>query len=71
MTDAIIEEKIRRARLSGPSIVTADATVADMDAQGHLQVLSKGTNADCPGGLFSIPAAAGNRQKFLEPESHY
>jgi hypothetical protein len=44
MTDAIIEEKIRRARLSGPSVVTAEATVAEMDAQGHLQVLSKGTN---------------------------
>jgi len=51
MTDAIVEEKIRRARLSGPSIVTADATVAEMDAQGHLEVLSEGTNAwvCCPG----------------------
>jgi hypothetical protein len=49
--DEILTEKIRRARLSGPSIVTADATVADMDAQGHLQVLSKGTNewVCCPG----------------------
>ena len=46
MTDAIIEEKIRRARLSGPSIVTADATVAEMAAQGQLQVLSKGTKTN-------------------------
>ena len=44
MTDEILKEKIRRARLSGPSIVTADATVADMDGEGHLQVLAKGTN---------------------------
>jgi hypothetical protein len=51
MRDEIVREKIRRARLSGPSIVTADATVAEMDAQGHLQVLSKGTNewVCCPG----------------------
>jgi hypothetical protein len=44
MTDEILKEKIRRARLSGPSIVTTDATVAEIDAQGHLQVLSQGTN---------------------------
>ena len=51
MRDEIVREKIRRARLSGPSIVTADATVAEMDPQGHLQVLSKGTNewVCCPG----------------------
>jgi hypothetical protein len=44
MMDAITSEKIRRARLSGPSQVTANATVAEMDAQGRLTVLSKGTN---------------------------
>ena len=44
MTNAITSEKIRRARLSGPSQVTANATVAEMDAQGRLTVLSKGTN---------------------------
>jgi len=44
MADAITAEKIRRARLSGPSQVTANATVAEMDAQGRLTVLSKGTN---------------------------
>jgi hypothetical protein len=51
MTDAIISEKIRRARLSGPSQVTANATVAEMDAHGQLAVLSKGTNewVCCPG----------------------
>ena len=51
MTDTITSEKIRRARLSGPSIVTTNATVAEMDAQGQLHVLSKGTNewVCCPG----------------------
>jgi hypothetical protein len=44
MMDAITSEKIRRARLSGPSQVTANATVAEMDAPGRLTVLSKGTN---------------------------
>ena len=44
MADAITAEKIRRARLSGPSQVTANATVAEMDAQGRFTVLSKGTN---------------------------
>jgi hypothetical protein len=44
MMDAITSEKIRRARLSGPSQVTTNATVAEMDAQGRLTVLSKGTN---------------------------
>jgi hypothetical protein len=51
MADALTAEKIRRARLSGPSQVTANATVAEMDAQGRLTVLSKGTNdwVCCPG----------------------
>jgi hypothetical protein len=51
MTDPITAEKIRRARLSGPSFVTTNATVAEMDAQGQLLVLSKGTNewVCCPG----------------------
>jgi len=51
MSDAILSEKIRRARLSGPSQVTANATVAEMDSQGRLVVLSKGTNewVCCPG----------------------
>jgi len=44
MSDEILKEKIRRARLSGPSMVTADATVAEMDAQGNLSVLHQGTN---------------------------
>ena len=41
---AMTNERIRRARLSGPSQVTANATVAQMDAQGRLTVLAKGTN---------------------------
>jgi hypothetical protein len=44
MTDPITNEKIRRARLSGPSQVTANATVAEMDAQGRHTILLKGTN---------------------------
>ena len=44
MTDAITSEKIRRARLSGPPQVTANATVSEMDALGRMTVLSKGTN---------------------------
>ena len=44
MTDPITNEKIRRARLSGPSQVTANATVVEMDAQGRHTILLKGTN---------------------------
>jgi hypothetical protein len=44
MTDPITNEKIRRARLSGPSQVTANATVAEMDAQGRHTILLKGTS---------------------------
>lgn len=44
MTDAMVSEKIRRARLSGPPQVTANATVAEMGAPGQHTVLSKGTN---------------------------
>jgi hypothetical protein len=41
----------RLLRVSGPSVVTTNATVAEMDAQGQLHVLSKGTNewVCCPG----------------------
>src|ERR1700734_1008090 len=51
MTDAITNEKIRRARLSGPPQITANATVAEMDGAGSLTILSKGTNdwVCCPG----------------------
>lgn len=44
MTDAITTEKIRRAMLSGPSCITRDATVAEIDRQGNLTVLRPGTN---------------------------
>lgn len=44
MTDPILAEKIRRARLSGPSVVTADSTVAEMDSRGNMTVLYKGSN---------------------------
>jgi hypothetical protein len=44
MSDEITLERIRRARLSGPDSVTRDATVAEMNADGGLSVLSQGTN---------------------------
>jgi hypothetical protein len=51
MGDPILEEKIRRARLSGPSVVTADATVAEMASNGQMTILARGTNqwVCCPG----------------------
>src|SRR5690348_619308 len=42
--EEIKKEKIRRAMLAGPSSVTAEATVAEMDHQGNLTVLRPGTN---------------------------
>ncbi len=44
MSDEIVKEKIRRALLSGPESVTRDATVAELDAQGKMNVLRPGTN---------------------------
>src|ERR1700751_4851294 len=44
MAEEIKKEKIRRAMLAGPSVVTAEATVAEMDGQGNLTVLRHGTN---------------------------
>jgi hypothetical protein len=44
MAEAIKQEKIRRAMLAGPSVVTRDATVAAMDGEGNLTVLRPGTN---------------------------
>lgn len=40
MTEEIQKEKIRRAMLAGPSIVTSEATVAEMD-QRHVDIRSK------------------------------
>ena len=42
--DEVTKEKIRRALLSGPSSVTSEATVAEMDANGEMVVLRRGTN---------------------------
>jgi hypothetical protein len=42
--ERILAAKISRAMMSGPSQITRDATVADMDAQGNLVVLRQGTN---------------------------
>lgn len=40
----VIEVKIKRAMMSGPSQITKDATVVDMDQNGKMIVLRKGTN---------------------------
>jgi hypothetical protein len=42
--DTVAAAKIARARLSGSSQITADATVAEMDANGDLVILARGTN---------------------------
>lgn len=39
-----MQERIRRVMSAGPSCVTRDATVAEMDRTGTLTVLRKGTN---------------------------
>ncbi len=44
LEEAIRNERIRRAMLSGPSVITKDATVAEMDRQGNMTVLRPGTN---------------------------
>ncbi len=44
MAEEIKKEKIRCAMLAGPSSVTAEATIAEMDHQGNLTVLRPGTN---------------------------
>jgi hypothetical protein len=44
MAEAIRNEKIRRAMLAGPSCVTSEATVAEMEMDGNLTVLRPGTN---------------------------
>ena len=42
--EEINKEKIRRATLAGPSLVTSDATVAEMDRHATMTVLRPGTN---------------------------
>jgi hypothetical protein len=44
MTEDIKQEKIRRAMLSGPSCVTSEATVAELNLDGSMTVLRPGTN---------------------------
>jgi hypothetical protein len=44
MSGEIVKEKIRRALLSGPESVTREATVAELDPQGKMNVLRPGTN---------------------------
>src|SRR5580704_14484822 len=42
--EQIRKEKIRRAMLAGPSSVTSEATISEMDRQGNLTVLRPGKN---------------------------
>jgi hypothetical protein len=42
--EEIRKEKIRRAMLAGPSSVTSEATISEMDRQGNLTVLRPGKN---------------------------
>jgi hypothetical protein len=44
MMDKAEDPRIRRARLAGPEVVTKDATVAEMAADGSLIIMAKGTN---------------------------
>ena len=44
LTEEIKKEEIRRAMLAGPSTVTAEASVAEMDHQGNLTFLRHGSN---------------------------
>jgi hypothetical protein len=44
MAEGIKQEKIRRAMLSGPSCVTSEATVAELETDGSMTVLRPGTN---------------------------
>ena len=43
LSEEIVKEKIRRAFLSAPDIVARDATVAELEAQGKMNVLRPGT----------------------------
>ena len=44
-SDEVVKEKIRRARLSGPDVVTREATVAELHRDGTMNILRKGTNS--------------------------
>jgi hypothetical protein len=58
LDEAIRNERIRRAMLSGPGVITSDATVAEMDRLGNTTVLRPGTNEwVCVPGNRSLPDA--------------
>jgi hypothetical protein len=44
MAEGIKQEKIRRAMLAGPSCVTSEATVAELNLDGSMTVLRPGIN---------------------------
>jgi len=59
MVNQAEDPRITRARLSGPKQVTRNATVAELGADGTLNVLAKGTNE-----WVCVP---GNENKIGEP----
>lgn len=68
MAEAIKNEKIRRAVLAGPSCVTGEATVAEMNMDGTLTVLRPGTNDwVCVPGNENISGRSTRRQPGLAP----
>ena len=42
--DRVLQAKVTRARRSGPTQITKDASVAEMDAKGNVTILVQGTN---------------------------
>lgn len=60
MKDKAEDPRIRRARLAGPEVVSKDATVAEIAADGSLIILAKGTNewVCTPGNENKISAPA-------------
>jgi len=62
LTEEIKKEKIRRAMLAGPSVVTAEAIVAEMDRQGNLTVLR---HAQTSGSVFPATKTLSEREIWL------
>jgi hypothetical protein len=59
MAEGIKQEKIRRAMLAGPSCVTSQATVAELNLDGSMTVLRPGTNEwTCVPGDQNVVGAA-------------
>jgi hypothetical protein len=72
-----VQTKIARALSAGPSSITKDATVAERDSQGHLEILRPGTNDfTCfpgnPSGI-GMPAACEDKasMQWVDDFSHH